>query len=353
MVESLGETTMVAPVTGPFTTAVHTEVLWDDKTGYKQAKPIDQGLPYTRNVSRRLFKIGTLTGSTELAGSNWRALTPRATTPASNLAYDRLKDKIRSDAGLGVTLAEYKQSLAMIEQRSLQLWRFARKLNRFDFPGAFAELRLSAVPKRVSTKKSFANNFLEAHFGWIPLVGDIQDSLDIWTHPIQPKEVSANGKGRFYYKAGIDNGGGFYEWQEAWGLGICKQGCQVRINNPNLALAEQLGLVNPLVFVYERTPFSFVLNWFVNIEQFLSQGTDFMGLSILNAYTVKFSTGLWEDRQGNPFDTPSKKSARYEETAVQRSLGLTGPTLRVRPWKVPSWTRAATAASLLVQQLTK
>ena len=344
---------MVSPVTGPFTTSVHTTTLWDDKTGFKQAKPIDRGLAYTRTVSRRLYIIGTLTGSTQLAGSNWRTLTPRATTPASNLAYERLRDKIRSDAGLGVTLAEYRQSLAMIEQRSLQLWRFARKLNRFDFPGAFAELRTSTIPKGVSKKKSFANNFLEAHFGWIPLVGDIQDSLEIWTHPVQPKTVSANGKGRFHYLAGTNNGGGFYEWQEAWGLGVCKQGCQVLVANPNLALAEQLGLVNPLVFAYERTPFSFVANWFVNIESFLSQGTDFLGLSILNAYTVTHATGLWEDRQGNPFDSPPVKSARYEEIQCVRTLGLTGPVLRVRPWKVPSWARTATAVSLLVQQLTK
>jgi hypothetical protein len=121
------------------------------------------------------------------------------------------------------------------------------------------------------------------------------------------------------------------------------------VSNPNLYLASQLGFVNPAAIAWELVPFSFVVDWFVNVGEFLNNFTDLWGLTVTDPYTSILCTGvgqfsgLWNSDPGY--------SVTYTNVYCSRSTSLSGAALRVRPWKGVSPVRAATAISLLVQQL--
>lgn len=370
---------MVSPVTGPIITeigGVGEPFYYSYKVGWKQSKPIDQPLPYERRVGTVKYQgASQKTNARHMAGWDIIGGYVGSWAPLEGQAYDRLKNKISDRANWAVNLAEANQSLTMVRTRLVQLAQFGRKLIRGNFVGAASVLRMSAIPKGVSVKKSFADNYLEFHFGWAPAIADIYSSIDVLQNPIKGSSVRVKvqePEKRYDLEPPLlgSNPSAWYPndifWKSYrfWRLNkTLRMGVEVAVDNPNLWLANQLGLVNPAVFLYEKFPFSFLADWLFNVEQFLSSGTDFYGLTLRNAWTSKCVAGIYADYM--------ERRYRWSEGGVivygggvfknnlgsvlhlKRSLGLVSPTFYVRPWKPWGWRRTAAAASLLVQQLSR
>lgn len=368
---------MVAPIVGPLVTEIGGSgdpSYYSYTARYRQSKPFNLALPYKRHVGVTTVKIGLAPGNARTWGTqgyigdrpNWPDLQAKS--------YDKLKDEISARAALSVSLIEGRQAIGMIAQRTGQLLSFARKLRRLDLAGAARELNLAVTPKGASRKKSFAGNWLEYQLGWVPMVMDIGNAVEVVQSPL--KEQYARGA-----KSGLipmlnlqtpqnlvrDVTGDWIEWEfretVTFSRQIFAQGCQVAVNNPNLWLANQLGFVNPATVAWEVIPFSFVVDWFINVEQFLSSGTDFLGLTVQNPWRTYHMMGTyeyyfrrkykyWNSQQGYWYSTDLRQHINtFSHT--DRAQGLVGPSLYFRPLKVPSWKRALTATSLLVQQLAK
>ena len=129
------------------------------------------------------------------------------------------------------------------------------------------------------------------------------------------------------------------------------------VSNPNLFLANQLGFVNAGVVAWDVVPFSFVLDWFVNVGQFLAAFTDFWGLTISNSQTSLLwirETTKWQVNNTWPGHPPGTvyRTYRFKRASATRRVGaIPGPTLAIRaPW-VLSPVRGLTSISLLLQQL--
>lgn len=272
---------------------------------------------------------------------------------------ERFKSRLSDRASLGVTIAEFGQSLDMIANRAIQLRKFCLRLHRFDFRGAARELRMASVPKGTSVHKSFANNFIEYVFGWAPLIGDVWNAVQVLQGPVKDVKVSgsANSKDHYVIQKVVDDGpwGFIRVSDEITGTYRVRCAASIRISNPNLWLANQLGLVNPLVVLYEKVPFSFVPNWLINLEEFLSQGTNFLGLTLLNPYSSESCKGIRVYRSRRLYlpDSPEEqvREGDFPVGIVQRTLGLPSISLTLRPLKVQSWMRSLTQVSLLIQQL--
>jgi hypothetical protein len=199
------------------------------------------------------------------------------------------------------------------------------------------------VPKGLrATPKAFANNWLAFHFGWEPLIQDIGNGIETMSKPYPPAKVYGKGSHRAT-EAFYSNPGQFWTFQQNDITSRCKTGCTVRVDNPNLFVAQQLGFINPLSIAWELVPFSFVVDWFANVGQILGQFSEFAGLSLSETYKTHFQvvkgTDTWYYGQ-----TQTKQGVH-----VIRSLSIATASLRLRPWKGVSTTRAATAVSLLVQ----
>jgi len=374
---------MVTPIIGPtVTTSGGTtgsmRSYWR-REGYKQSKPFDRVLAYDyrRCDLNRLFPgtgntydaFGLAAGYDMLAQlDSWRP-----EVHIRNLLYDRFKEKMAGNAQLGVGLVELGKSYGMVSARALQLVQFGRHLKAGRFGDAAHVLGLSKVPKGVSRKKQLSSNYLEFHFGWSPMVADMYNAIDVLQNPLRAVWVRATALerlGRLDLETPVSfsdkpvaypQNATQYSWRYWRGDRRAACGAQVAVTNPNLWLANQLGLINPASIAWELIPFSFVADWFVNVGQCLDSFTDYYGLTLSKEWTTVtyrgvahsyyfarykwmengswvWGGGLFGDRQGSFIHT-------------RRQVGLPKPTFVVKPFKAWGLRRAAAAVSLLVLQL--
>jgi len=329
-----------------------------------QQRPYNLPLPYQRNIAEMRYiqdPTGSLRpnhGASDAATSYDWYVTAEA-QHVKNMAYERLKAELGSQANLAVFLAEFSQSVGMVANRLKQLWDFGRALKRGNIVKA-ANILSTPVPSKASRKKKFADNYLEFHFGWSPLLSDIYSAIEVLQGPFPI--IPLRGRASTPITRKLSSGSvssGIYAEQFWDGVIRCIQGVTVRIDNPALYLANSLGLANPAVVAFELVPFSFVLDWFVNVESFISSMTDFLGLEVSDAFhSVSIKPGgFYNEYKLNyfvvgPFGT--RYGVAFGSFGYQkRVLGLSTPTLYVRPWKVPGYRRCLAAASLVVQQLSR
>lgn len=76
---------------------------------------------------------------------------------------------------------------------------------------------------------------------------------------------------------------------------IVKRVAYVEYTQPELALAAQLGLTNPLLLAWEVIPYSFVMDWFINIGDYLANIDALQGIARISAcrITKRTSQEVW------------------------------------------------------------
>lgn len=326
---------------------VDTKELYKSKRGWRQKAPyvpavytLDQVKRssvsgYNYNPSPNTYSNGAMVAS--FSGYS------RAVTDATNKAYASFLDDVSSRAAFAANIAEGRQSFQMIANRASQLRIFSRQVKARKFKSAAETLGMAFIPPGVSIKKSYANNWLEFWFGWKPLITDIYSAINQIQQPI--KNHVARGTGRSYWTQSYVPGGYNANWSHERFIGVRTQ-AEVAVTNPNLWLANTLGLINPASVLWELVPFSFVVDWFFNVGQVLNSYTDLCGLTLKNPCTsvlVRGTTNEWWTTYG--------WKAKFSTVYMSRSTGVTLPSLIRKPLRQPSATRAITAISLLIQQL--
>lgn len=210
--------------------------------------------------------------------------------------------------------------------------------------------------------KSFASLWLEYSFGWKPMLSSIADSIDVLQHPYPSSLITASAKMHrsWTYRETSDTGG--WKTKTVTTDTVRKIGARVQISNPNLFRANQLGFVNPASVAWELVPFSFVVDWFVNVGEFLSSYTDFTGVTLNDPWysAVLWTTTAFRELHINgppPTPNPGQRDfwySTYFRVGANRVIGTPpGPSLMVRPpWRLQPQ-RAANAISVLVNFLKK
>jgi hypothetical protein len=341
---------MVAPVTGPFERTVNQNVdfygnivigkRWYRKW-YRQRKPYD--LPLLYNMSYQSVDYfhdphpPNYRNYTSAGG-----ITTGDIDQCRNKVWNRLKEELGSQSLWATNLAEMGKTMDLIIGPATTLTRAARQIRKFDFKGAAKTLNIGQPPKGLKKDaKFFGDNFLKFHFGIAPLVEDIGNAIDTLQNPYPSKRVKASAA---YSSNSVFGSIATYTYITS-NLTRCRSSVEVSVSNPNLFLANQLGFVNPAAFVWEAIPFSFVVDWFVNVGQVLSSMTDFAGVTLVKPQSTWTQYVKKHELWYNGIE------ARYTSFFLDRQLTLFGPIIRPRPWKGVSTVRAATAISLLVQQL--
>lgn len=274
---------------------------------------------------------------------------------AKDRALSKLKGKVMTASSeLGTTLAEWRQSVDMIHDRAVQLRKAWQALRR----GRFRQFKryLGMDPKGPPSTKpaDAAKLWLEYWFGWSPLVADIYESVNVLQSELPTKPVRAR-SGAPWTKDVLGKQSANWDWQHRQS-GDCSVviGCSVKVSNKNLLRANQLGLINPASIAWELVPFSFLVDWFIPVGQFLDGWTMWAGLSVEQPFTTVYLKGKgtqWIVDWTSGAVTQSQSTRAFK---VERVLAL--PTYS---WPLPksvvtvSVTRAATAMSLLVGDLSK
>lgn len=268
-----------------------------------------------------------------------------------NKARERLVNALGNTSQLGASIAaEWRGSVSMIQSRALQLFRFTRDLKRGRLKAAAGHLGLMENKRKKPSGKQKAKDFgslwLEYSYGWAPLVSDIYTATEVISRPLPNITIKGKASNKQITHTVISSGGWTTDKTITWSH-KCQMIADVKVTNPNLFLNNQLGLTNPASWILEGIPFSFIVDWFSNLSQWVSQLTDFLGCDLIEPMT----TNLVEYRETiKILDPPGKTGSDKGFYVLSRTSGIPSAKLQFG-YEIPSWKRGLNAISLLTQAL--
>lgn len=198
-------------------------------------------------------------------------------------------NKLRSsDVNFGVMLAEAGETAELFTTTA---HRIASAVNAFRIkrPGDFLK---AAVHQGTASWRKTPQAWLELQYGWNPLMSDLYGACSELDSPkTREKNVfSVKSKKTLMDALTVDFSSVLYSGCRVT-VGVkadMKVSLAYRLRNFTLALLSSLGLTNPAEIVWERVPFSFVVDWFLPVGNWLSAlGGDF-GYDFLNGCYSRF-----------------------------------------------------------------
>lgn len=341
--------------TGPLYRTNNLLNFWLYRKWYRQKPPFPaSGRPpseyvfSTCNVTRRSGTFATQYAGNTVAGFNVQSLTVNGMDRyrAINKAYGKFVDSVNEEAMLLVNTYERKQAVKMVENsanRMLYAFLLLRKGYRAQ---AMKALGLTPKGSKWNKAKDVSGLWLEFHFGWEPLVKDIYSACEILQADYSPSV--AKGVGTTVTTTGSRSAPNKYWNARVTNRFICKMQAEVDVTNPNLHRAAQLGLINPAAVAWELIPFSFLVDWFIPVGQFLNSWTDFVGLELKNSFTTIYLVSTSNEWLLYPGFPQHESFLDSQAAGMLRTLGITTPLPVLKEFKGLSVTRGATAIALLL-----
>lgn len=166
---------------------------------------------------------------------------------------------------LAVSGAELGQTLGMIKSRCVAVLGAMRAARRGDLHGA-ARILLPGSKKRKFKSTDVSSQWLELQYGWLPLLGDIYAGMQYIASKTQgPRMFAFDVQKTIGVKSQVSNSELIYS--------IIANGSVTRkyrvLYTEVLSEARSLGLLNPWSVLWEKTPWSFVVDWFIPVGTYL------------------------------------------------------------------------------------
>lgn len=198
-----------------------------------------------------------------------------------NKALDKFYDKVRnSDLNLAVDIAGRRQLYAM-------LGGFARNLT--SLPKAFGLLVKSL---RYSPSKAMGNAWLKYQYGIRPAMDTAYGLAQFARSHMQKIKIKSRSTSKVVQDF-VTKQSGYYpnvhrHIQSSHRIEI---GATYVVSDPQLFDSTRLTSLNPAAIAWELVPYSFVIDWFVDIGGYLQAYENSMvnGLTFLNGYTTHTS----------------------------------------------------------------
>lgn len=236
------------------------------------------------------------------------AYTPLSTSSAIVAAKNKIKNK-RVD--LAVAFAERKATSRMVGDTAGRLADAVWELRRGKFRNAARRLGIVHDPGK-PRGSNWTNHWLQLQYGWKPLLSDVYGSCDAlskrsksdWrvTSKAARKEyqqfvVKTTPGGTSYPTTNFDA----YRTQADWRRGVFVRIDAIPDNDLTMSLAS-LGVTNPLLVAWEVVPYSFVVDWFLPIGNWLESIDALLGYSQAYYSITTYNECRWVDTGVSRFD---------------------------------------------------
>jgi hypothetical protein len=246
--------------------------------------------PYTRIIiNRRALAVGSdryglhyfaglndsITALVAHLGYRWWGSNPSFDENLANETIANARNSLgNGKLQLANSILESRQTINLLAGTSLSFLKFVRAVKHGD-------LRyFQKFGKNIATGKTPAKLWIEYQYGVKPLINDVHTAyvmcqgIDHSVHNL--RAVSSRNRGFSYDEQ-------YPYLQSTYVSGSGSEGCRVRfdglLQNSDMQRAQQLGLINPLAIAWEAVPWSFALDWFMPIGNYLSSISATSGVS--------------------------------------------------------------------------
>lgn len=236
----------------PFRSSTYSSIIVDDTRLYYQALDAAVYKPYL---------------------NNWYSL--ESHEDPSNSALLKFYDKQREGTmNMATLFAERQSAIDMMADKATRIFNAYRNVKRGKIRKAMDNLGISKR-RHMPRSKQAAGQWLELQYGWMPLVSDIYSLADL--KPFAGDRIF--GVAKAYSEVHFKNPDGTNRCQR-----VVKYGADVIVNDPAKSFSNNLGLLNPALVAWELTPFSFVVDWFLPVGEYIENLAADIGISYQNAY---------------------------------------------------------------------
>lgn len=254
-------------------------------------------------------KVGVIggTGGRFNSLNNWNSTCNETTASAplsSSAALVRARNKMKdSKVNLGVAFAERNRTASMVGDTAKRLARAVQDMRRGNFRDAYRRLGISYNDSSGPKGRNWVNAWLQSQYGWKPLLSDIYGSVAALSkRPRSDFRVTstAHRGDTTHYMWEIDpnnwsshSGDYGYRCEAERKRGVFVRIDAVPDNDLTMSLSS-LGVTNPLEVAWELVPYSFVVDWFLPVGDWLSSMDAMLGYSSAYTSTTTYNQCMWE-----------------------------------------------------------
>lgn len=271
-------------------------------------------------------------------------------------ALGKLREKVAgSDFNFAVFLAEGSQSLKMIANAATRISKSLTALKKGNLQKAWKHLSDDKTPRGLSPRKEASSNWLEMQYGWLPLLQDAEGGAQFLAHLHSggTKQIVRSSKRKVHFTARPPGKPGFWYDQGFHSETMHSIKCILTDVSP-VSLS---GLTDPLSVAWEKIPYSFVVDWFIPIGNYLAArglAASLQGTFVVTKTTrTSYAGSNFATSDADPWRAAFVPSACfYRSVTIDRTVtgSLPVPLPAVKPLhKALSWKRAANAVALLSQ----
>lgn len=232
---------------------------------------------------------------------------------SKSLAFERAATHFYNNAAdstlwnLSVALAESRKTIGLVASTALRLGSAYRNLRKGRVNDAFQALGVGsntkvpyhlrgfgtkqvtareharALRRRARGSKKLsrfaAESWLEMRYGWTPLLYDVYGAAEAAAYLLgrNPSDVTISGV--WVKEGGVKSPSPYWWPAEGTSKIAARYDCEYRVSDINVRNANALGLTNPLLVGWELLPFSFVVDWFLPIGNWLESFSSLSGLT--------------------------------------------------------------------------
>jgi len=270
----------------------------------------------------------------------------------------KLREKLLgSDFDCSVFLGEMGQTVRLIADSAIRIRQALSNLRRGNIVDATKWLlagtsrygrREETISRLVSpkvTRASLSAKWLEIQYGWRPLLSDAGEAAQFLAQRLSVPfaQIVRSSVRREQSNTKTTNLG---PGDNVLGKAVQVHGRSIKAiitESPNLAAS--LGLLNPENVMWELTPWSFVVDWFIPIGQYL-ESRAFAQHLVGQFWTTDYLSGTRLTPVGKQFS--ARASWRQIQVSRAFSSALDVPMPAFKPLsKVASWEHCANAIALL------